>query len=236
MFFTAALLLSVPVFALASPQYGYGGGDSSSSSSAAPASSATTAASAAAPSAPANTPGHFNVDVAFQNTLTFNPANLTVSNGSTVTFFFPTAITHSVTQSSFAAPCTYLAATSDTSGGFDSGLTAAKQFTITVTDDTKPIWFHCKMAKHCGQGMVGSINAPSTGNTFEAFKAAALKIGGSQTPETATGFVSGGVNAQATASPAATAASASPSKNSALRFKVGAGAGLFAVALALGSA
>jgi len=84
--------------------------------------------------------------------------------------------------------------------------------------------------------MVGSINAPATGNTYDAFKAAALKIGGSQTPETATGVVTGGVNGKATAAPAATAASASPSKNSALRFKVGAGAGLFAVALALGSA
>jgi hypothetical protein len=28
--------------------------------------------------------------------------------------------------------------------------------------------------------MVGSINAPTTGNTFDAFKAAAVKIGGSE--------------------------------------------------------
>jgi hypothetical protein len=119
-------------------------------------------------------------------------------------------------------------------------LTAKSQFTITISDDTKPIWYHCQMGNHCGQGMVGSINAPSSGNTYDAFKAAAVKIGSSQTPETATSFVSGGVNAKATASPAATAtasaASASPSKNSALRFTMGAGAGLFAVALALGSA
>lgn len=43
---------------------------------------------------------------------------------------------HSVTQSSFGAPCTYLAA-SGGPGGFDSGLTQGTQFTITITNDTE---------------------------------------------------------------------------------------------------
>lgn len=87
-------------------------------------------------------------------------------------------------------------------------------------------------------GMVGSINAPSTGNTFDAFKAAALAIGSSETTEPDSGFVSGGVNAQATASPtAASAAAASSSKaSSAMKFTVGGGAALIAVALAFVSA
>jgi hypothetical protein len=119
-------------------------------------------------------------------------------------------------------------------------LQKAKQFTITITDDSKPIWFHCKEPTHCGQGMVGSINAPGTGNTFDNFKAAALAIGTSEPVETDTGFVSGGVNAQATASPAATgsgsgsAPSATPSKSSASRLTIGAGVGLLAIALAFG--
>lgn len=30
---------------------------------------------------------------------------------------------------------------------------------------------------HCGMGMVGSINAPSSGNTYDSFLAAAKAIG-----------------------------------------------------------
>lgn len=82
--------------------------------------------------------------------------------------------------------------------------------------------------------MVGSINAPSTGNTFDAFKAAAVAIGSSEPKESDSGFVSGGVNAQATAAPAAAAAAASTSSkpNSSTKFTVGAGAALIAVAVA----
>jgi hypothetical protein len=67
------------------------------------------------------------------------------------------------------------------------------------------VWFFCKYGEHCGFGMVGyvlllscfpplqlwrhvpviyfcsAINAPITGNTFEAFLAAAKAIGSSET-------------------------------------------------------
>ena len=36
---------------------------------------------------------------------------------------------------------------------------------------TAPVWVYCKQANHCRQGMVLAINAPSTGNTFDAFLA-----------------------------------------------------------------
>lgn len=48
---------------------------------------------------------------------------------------FSGALAHSVTQSSFAEPCTYLAAANGSSGGFDSGLQTAVQFTINITND-----------------------------------------------------------------------------------------------------
>lgn len=37
--------------------------------------------------------------------------------------------------------------------------------------DEKPIWFYCSqtVGTHCQKGMVGSINAPTTGNTLDAF-------------------------------------------------------------------
>ncbi|KAF8162963.1 hypothetical protein B0H34DRAFT_693568 [Crassisporium funariophilum] len=181
--------------ALAAAQYGY----------APPANSGPTTTAAAAvtvPSAPADSPGNMNIDVAFQSTFTFHPSNITAPVGTLVTFWFPSAgISHSVTQSSFASPCTYLAASSNSSGGFDSGLQQASKFTINITD-TNPIWFHCKQLTHCGTlGMVGSINAPSTGNTFDAFKSNAMALGSAAPTETDNGPVTGGVNGVAVAAP-----------------------------------
>ncbi|KAJ7470528.1 Cupredoxin [Mycena latifolia] len=177
-----------------------------------PPSTPTTTAAAApppVPSAPADTDGHKNVNVA-PGSFTFSPANITAPNGTSVTFWFPNnGVDHSVTQSSFANPCTYLAASANNSAGFDSGLTNSKQFTIIITDDTKPIWFHCKQVTHCGMGMVGSINAnESSANTFAAFQAAAVKIGSSEVTEKDSGAVTGGFNAVASLGPTATGSAA----------------------------
>ncbi|KII88755.1 hypothetical protein PLICRDRAFT_637307 [Plicaturopsis crispa FD-325 SS-3] len=182
MMFTTALALSMLSAVFASPQI-YGppaGGGGGGGGASAPATT-TAAASNAAPSAPPDTPGNMNIDVAFQSTFTFHPANITAPNGTIVTFWFPNAgLAHSVTQSSFEAPCTYLAASSNSSAGFSSGLVEGVQFSINITDDTTPIWFHCEQVTHCGLGMVGSINAPSSGNTFSAFQQAAMAIGSNE--------------------------------------------------------
>ena len=84
---------------------------------------------------------------------------------------------HSITQSSFESPCDPLG------NGFDSGNIFIPDTTggfptwnLTITNTSAPIWFFCKQLApqpHCDVGMVGSINAPSTGNTFDAFQAAA---------------------------------------------------------------
>ncbi|KAK7023762.1 high-temperature-induced dauer-formation protein-domain-containing protein [Favolaschia claudopus] len=200
MFFNAALTILVSSLGV-NAQFGYG---------APPPPGTTTTPSVAVPSAPPGDATHVNVDVSPNGAFMFSPNQITAANGTTVTFWFPNqAITHSVTQSSFDAPCSYLAATSNSSAGFDSGLTTSKQFSITITDDTKPIWFHCKQFQHCGMGMVGSINAPQNGtNTFAAFQAAASKIGLSEPQETDTGAVTGGLNAIATNPPAATGSGA----------------------------
>ncbi|KAI0255403.1 hypothetical protein BJV78DRAFT_763793 [Lactifluus subvellereus] len=164
----------------------------------------TTAGAAAAPSAPASSSTNINVDVAPGGKLVFNPSNFTAANGTTVTFFFPqSSISHSVTQSSFANPCTPLAS------GFDSGLQDAKQFSIKITNDQQPIWFFCKAPLHCGTGFVGSINAPTTGNTYDAYLAAAKAIGANEVTVPDSGPMTGGVGAVATAPPAATATTGS---------------------------
>ena len=70
----------------------------------------------------------------------------------------------------------------------------------------EPIWFFCKQfgpPSHCGSGMVGAINAPTTGpNTFANYQAAAMKLGASQPQDTQSGGLVG-VGASATASAAA---------------------------------
>jgi plastocyanin len=231
-FTTAWIACLLPAFAAAQ----YGNGDSGSSSTSPAPTASSTSAPAAAPSAPADTTGQKNVDVFFNKTFTFHPANLTASNGTLVTFWFPnSAVSHSVTQSSFAAPCTYLAANGSVSAGFDSGLQTAKHFTINITDDSKPIWFHCKQGNHCGMGMVGSINAPTSGNTYAAFEAAALKIGSSQAKETDNGPVTGGVNGIATAPPttatAAAATTTTAKPNSSIKVAASTGIVLFAAVI-----
>lgn len=182
MFFQGLLTLGLAQLAIA--QYG-DPPPSQSSSSAAP-----------APSAPADTTGHHNVNVFPNGQYRFDPANFTAQVGDLVTFYFPSGdFAHSVTQSSFAKPCTHLEASGNNPAGFDSSLQLATTFTINITS-TDPIWFHCKQVLHCGMGMVGSINAPTTGNnTHEAFVAAAIAIGGSETTETDGSPVLSGVNA-----------------------------------------
>jgi len=202
---------------LAAAQYGPGTTDSDSDSYS---TTASTTAAHAVPSAPANTAGFVNVDVGFQGKFVFNPANVSAPVGTIVTFYFPSGLAHSVTQSAFTAPCTYLAASGNTSAGFDSGLQTAVQFSINITDD-QPIWFHCKQVKHCGLGMVGSINAPATGNTFAAFQSAALALGSSEPTETDNGPVTGGVHGVATAKPANTASAAASASGSSSTSKSG---------------
>jgi len=95
---------------------------------------------------------------------------------------------HTVTQSSFGAPCRKLAFTSTIGEvGFDSGFqpvdpaaTAPLTYTITV-NDTKPIWVYCRQGNHCGVGMVFAVNSneePDSGRTFADFVNLAKAING----------------------------------------------------------
>ncbi|KAJ7747186.1 hypothetical protein DFH07DRAFT_831388 [Mycena maculata] len=106
---------------------------------------------------------------------TFSPNNITASNGTILNFVF-TGVpgNHSVTQSTFAAPCTSF------EGGFDSGwilVTAATtpppSWNLTITNDQKPIWFYCKQLvnQHCHAGMVAGVNVQPGPNSLQQFEA-----------------------------------------------------------------
>ncbi|KAI0282556.1 hypothetical protein BGY98DRAFT_1117484 [Russula aff. rugulosa BPL654] len=155
-----------------------------------------------------NAQSSVNVQVGAGGQLVYNPSNFTASNGTTVTFIFPSGtLAHSVTQGSFGNPCVYLNGAGGT--GFDSGLQIGKEFTIRITNDQEPIYWFCKNTGHCGLGMVGAINPPTSGNTFDAYVAAAKALGSNEPAITDHGPVTGGVGAVATATPAATSASSS---------------------------
>ncbi|KAJ7659549.1 hypothetical protein DFH06DRAFT_989394, partial [Mycena polygramma] len=106
--------------------------------------------------------------------LTFSPPNITAAAGDTVTFQFLSK-NHSVTQSSFASPCTSLA------GGVDSGFqavainaTAVPEFSFTLKNASAPLFFFSKQNAYCQKGMVFSINAnPNSAKSFAAFQASA---------------------------------------------------------------
>jgi plastocyanin len=175
------------------------------------------AQSSSSPTATAPTPSAsiINVAVVPGTAFVYIPADITAANGTIVNFVFYKTVLHSVTQSTFDHPCTYLAASNSSSAGFDSGLHPGKEFNLTVTNDQEPVYFFCKEAQHCGLGMVGTINAPSTGNTGAAFLAAAKAIGTNEpTLTTDSGPVTGGVGAVATSTPTSTSSSSPSSSKS----------------------
>ncbi|KAI0313347.1 Cupredoxin [Amylostereum chailletii] len=151
------------------------------------------------------------VMVGNNGTLAFSPTDITATTGDTVTFIFM-AKNHTVTQSTFAAPCAAMA------GGIDSGFqpvaanaTQVPAMTITV-NNTTPLWFFCAQlvpAAHCaGKGMVFSINATPE-KSFGAFQAAATS--GATASGTAAGTAATAPSGSTAAGAAASAAAASPS-------------------------
>ncbi|KAF2797171.1 Cupredoxin [Melanomma pulvis-pyrius CBS 109.77] len=140
----------------------------------APAAQAPAASGAAAPAE-----GQVNTHVVQVGAggLTFSPSNVIAQPGDLVQFQFNPK-NHSVVQSTFDNPCipiqNILANKTD---AFFSGFmptavnSTAKPLTYTIrVMDTKPVWFYCSQAKHCQSGMVGAINAATSGNkTVAAF-------------------------------------------------------------------
>lgn len=117
--------------------------------------------------------------------LSFTPNRVSASPRDTIKFVFQVK-NHTVTQSSFAAPC--LPLTNKTTGeriGFNSGFfpvaantTDFPTWSLTI-NNTSPIWAYCGQAGHCGAGMVFAVNSDeSSGQTFTAFQSLAKNLNG----------------------------------------------------------
>ncbi|KAF2143444.1 uncharacterized protein K452DRAFT_225533 [Aplosporella prunicola CBS 121167] len=111
--------------------------------------------------------------------LAFYPENLQAEVGDYVQFQFNPK-NHSVVQSTFSAPCVPMKnvmpnATNAFYSGFMPATAAAansSKLTYTVkVMDKNPMWYYCSQGMHCQAGMVGAINAPTSGDkTLQAYK------------------------------------------------------------------
>jgi plastocyanin len=148
-----------------------------------------TTTGAAAPPSPTGATDH-KVVVGGPGLLTYEPNNVKANPGDTVTFEFKQK-NHTVTQSTFAAPCRPITATNPGQNGLDSGFwpvadgaTTFPTWTVRI-NDTTPLWFYCKQGNHCGQGMVLAINSVDSGpNNFSAYQAKAKQLNGTATAAT----------------------------------------------------
>jgi hypothetical protein len=146
----------------------------------------------------------------------FKPNNVTnATNGTVINFRFTGMPgNHSITQSTFAEPCTPM------DGGFDSGwvllptpnLSPVPEWNLTITNDKQAIWFFCKQLlpqPHCSSGMVGAINPPTSGNnTLENFMRNAHNT--SSVGQTQEGLVGQGASASARPAPIPSGATVFP--------------------------
>ncbi|KAL7410629.1 Cupredoxin [Mrakia frigida] len=155
--------------------------------------------------------------------LVYDPPSVTAQIGDLIIFDFKSK-NHTVTQSTFASPCTLMKNATTNVVGFDSGYvpnpdsTLDRKMIIEVTVST-PLWFYCAQGTHCQAGMVGAINAVETGpKNFAAFKALAM---GGTANATTTGVTTGapaatlGGTATATGAVVSGAASASAAASAA---------------------
>jgi plastocyanin len=121
--------------------------------------------------------------------LTFNPSSLSAKVGDTITFEFRQK-NHTVTASSFDAPCRDLLSSAG-KVGFDSGYKPVAEGTTTFptytiqVNDTEAIWAFCRQGNHCGQGMVFAANTVESGpKNFAAFQALAKQVNGTSSSTT----------------------------------------------------
>ncbi|KAJ4475883.1 hypothetical protein C8R41DRAFT_897320 [Lentinula lateritia] len=147
---------------------------------------------------------NYSVIVGFNNTLVFNPNNLTgVVNGDS-----------SVVQSTFAAPCTAAGVSSGFQNVSDPN---GPTFPTCQANLLKaPLWFFCSQVlpttTHCQSGMVFAIN-PTAEKSFAAFQQAAIATNAtSPTGQNPSGSI---VSGTAGATDAALSVSAAPSATAA---------------------
>ncbi|KAM0312576.1 hypothetical protein ACHAO8_006232 [Botrytis cinerea] len=104
--------------------------------------------------------------------LRYFPDNISAKVGDTIQFQFA-AGNHTVTQSTFDAPCVPISQSSNNTGVFSGYMSVAAGlnstgmvpvFSMPVKVAT-PLWFYCSQGKHCQNGMVLVVNENTAANS-----------------------------------------------------------------------
>ncbi|KAI0929065.1 hypothetical protein AcW2_004876 [Taiwanofungus camphoratus] len=168
------------------------------------------------------------VKVGENNTLTYNPSSVNATVGDTLFFEFLSK-NHTITQSTFAAPCSNFTFPNGTTG-LDSGFqfvaanaTNFPGYSFTITNASAPLWFYCRQTGHCENGMVFAVN-PTAQKSFTAFQAAAMATNANTTNSTSSASPS------SSGSKSAPSPSASTAANGAGAVRLGGAAVLLSVA------
>jgi len=163
----------------------------------------------------------WNVVVGANETLTYTPSSLTgVAAGDVVSFQFVSK-NHTVTQSTFADPCTAAGVSSGFQDVPNPNATTFPTWSITVENVTSPLWFFCQQTTntttHCQDGMVFAIN-PTAAKNFTTFQATAMgTVSSSPAGQNPPGTVvtSAGVDGPVSASSVGTQTAETPSASDA---------------------
>lgn len=145
--------------------------------------------------------------------LTYEPSELTAAVGDSVEFHFLGGF-HSVARSSFDSPCTPINGSDTIFSGPITG-PATDVFTVSIENED-PIWYYCATQRHCQMGMVGVINAPSSGNTLANYRSAAADVSVNEAPSSTGGGTFGPAatgSSSATGSAGAESTSAAPTSS-----------------------
>jgi plastocyanin len=119
---------------------------------------------------------------ASNGTLAYFPNNIQAAVGDMVQFQFA-PLNHTVTQSTFDAPCQPIAMNSNVTGIYSGFMAVSASATTTPTytvliNSTTPMWLYCSQAKHCQSGMTMVINENTVANasrSLAAFQSLAAK-------------------------------------------------------------
>ncbi|KAH6680249.1 Cupredoxin [Halenospora varia] len=129
--------------------------------------------------------------------LVFAPNEVKAVVGDMVQFQFAPN-NHTVTQSTFDAPCQPIAMNSNVTGIYSGFMPVSAASTTTPTytimvNNTTPMWLYCSQGKHCQNGMVMVINVNPTANASRTL-ANYASLAKAATANLAPGAVSGGVS------------------------------------------
>jgi plastocyanin len=119
---------------------------------------------------------------AANGTLAYFPNNIKAAVGDMVQFQFA-PVNHTVTQSTFDAPCQPIAMNSNVTGIYSGFMPVSASATTTPTytvliNSTTPMWLYCSQGKHCQSGMTMVINENTAANasrSLSAFQSLAAK-------------------------------------------------------------